>query len=174
MQTWYEVKAAYVKIDDDGREVKASESYLIDAVSFTDAEARMIEELRTMIRGEFVIDKISKSRIVEIFPHADGEFWWKGKISIVTIDEKAGKEKVINNFFLVAADDLKQALQRLEEGLSYILVPYQITALTLSQIVDVFPYFGNKTAIPGNLKPIVKEQPEELEEVYNSDDETEQ
>lgn len=159
MQTWYEVKAAYVKIDDDGREVKASESYLIDAVSFTDAEARMIEELKTMIRGEFVIDKISKSRIVEIFPHADGEFWWKGKISIVTIDEKAGKEKVINNFFLVAADDLKQALQRLEEGLSYILVPYQITALTLFPIVDVFTYFGNKTAIPSNLKPIVKGQP---------------
>lgn len=138
MQTWFECKVIYVKIDDDGREVKASESYLLDAVTFTDAEARMIEQLRTMIRGEFVIDKISKSRIVEIFPHEDGEFWWKGKISIVTIDEKAGKEKVINNFFLVAADDLKQALQRLEEGLSYILVPYQVTALTLSPIVDVF------------------------------------
>lgn len=174
MQTWYEVKAAYVKIDDDGREVKASESYLIDAVSFTDAEARMTEELRTMIRGEFVIDKISKSRIVEIFPYADGEFWWKGKISIVTIDENAGKEKVINNYFLVAADDLEQALKRLKEGLSYILVPYQITALTLSPIVDVFPYFSKETAIPSNLKPIVKEQPEELEEVYNSDDETEE
>ena len=138
MQTWFECKVIYVKIDDDGREVKASESYLLDAVSFTDAESRITEQLCTMIRGEFVIDKISKSRIVEIFPHTDGEFWWKGKISIVTIDEKAGKEKVINNFFLVAADDLKQALQRLEEGLSYILVPYQITALTLSPIVDVF------------------------------------
>lgn len=138
MQTWFECKVIYVKIDDDGREVKVSESYLLDAVTFTDAEARMIEQLRTMIRGEFVIDKISKSRIVEIFPHADGEFWWKGKISIVTIDEKAGKEKVINNFFLVAADDLEQALKRLKEGLSYILVPYQVTALTLSPIVDVF------------------------------------
>ena len=157
MQTWYEVKAIYVKIDDDGREAKAAESYLLDAVSFTDAEARITEQLQTMIRGEFVIDKISKSRIVEIFPHEDGEFWWKGKISIVTIDEKAGKEKVINNFFLVAADDLKQGLQRLEEGLSYVLVPYQITSLVLSPIVDVFPYFDENTAIPSNLKPIEKE-----------------
>lgn len=138
MQTWFECKVIYVKIDDDGREAKVSESYLLDAVSFTDAEARITEQLKTMIRGEFVIDKISKSRIVEIFPHEDGEFWWKGKISIVTIDEKAGKEKVINNFFLVAADDLEQALKRLKEGLSYILVPYQVTALTLSPIVDVF------------------------------------
>ena len=166
MQTWFECKAIYVKIDDDGREVKASESYLLDAVSFTDAEARITEQLRTMIRGEFVIDKISKSRIVEIFPHADGEFWWKGKISIVTIDEKAGKEKVVNNFFLVAADDLEQALKRLKEGLSYVLVPYQITSLVLSNIVDVFPYFEENAAIPSNLKPIVKENV-----VYDSEEE---
>jgi len=151
MQTWFETKAVYVKIDDDGREVKVSESFLLDAVSFTDAEARMTEQLRSIIRGEFIIDKISKSRIVEIFAHEDGEYWWKGKISIVTIDEKAGKEKVINNFFLVAADDLKQALKRLEKGLSYVLVPYQITSLVLSPIVDVFPYFEENTAIPKNL-----------------------
>ena len=175
MQTWFECKVIYVKIDDDGREVKAAESYLLDAVSFTDAEARITEQLRTMIRGEFVIDKISKTRIVELFPHEDGEFWWKGKISIVTFDEKAGKEKVINNFFLVAADDLEQALKRLEEGLSYILVPYQITSLQLSPIVDVFPYFGNDTSIPANLKPIVKVPAEEVfPEVYNSDEETEE
>ena len=175
MQTWFECKVIYVKIDDDGREVKASESYLIDAVTFTDAEARMIEQLRTMIRGEFVIDKISKSRIVEIFPHVDGEYWWKGKISIVTIDEKAGKEKVINNFFLVSANDLKQALLRLEEGLSYILVPYQVTSLALSPIVDVFPYFESNTAIPSNLKPIVKAPAEDIfPEVYNYDEETEE
>lgn len=141
MQTWFECKAIFVKVDDDGREVKAAESYLLDAVSFTDAEARITEQLRSIIRGEFVVDKISKSRIVEIFPYSDGEFWWKGKISIVTIDEKAGKEKVINNFFLVAADDLEQALKRLKEGLSYVLVPYVITSLVLSPIVDVFPYF---------------------------------
>ena len=172
MQTWFECKVIYVKIDDDGREVKVSESYLLDAVTFTDAEARMLEQLRTMIRGEFVIDKISKSRIVEIFPHADGEFWWKGKISIVTIDEKAGKEKVINNFFLVAADDLEQALKRLKEGLSYVLVPYQITSLVLSSIVDVFPYFDENKTIPSNLKPIVKYPSEEVfPEVYNSDEE---
>ena len=169
MQTWYECKAKYIKIDDDGREAKVSESYLLDAVSFTDAEARITEQLKTMIRGEFVIDKISKSRIVEIFPHEDGEFWWKGKISIVTIDEKAGKEKVINNFFLVAADDLKQALQRLEEGLSYILVPYQVTALTLSPIVDVFHYFdGTKPSKTIEVSSTYEE------EVYSSDEETEE
>ena len=142
MQNWFECKARYVKIDDDGRERKVSESYLLDAVSYTDAEARVIEQLATMVRGEFVVDGIRKSNVIEVFPHEIGEWWFKVKISIVTIDENLGREKRINNYFLVAADDIKQALKRTEESLAYILVPYEITSLSVSNIVDVFPYFG--------------------------------
>lgn len=156
MQTWFECKVKYVKIDEDGRERKVSENYLVDAVSFTDAETRIIKSMETMVRGEFHVDNIKKSNIVEIFPHDEGEWWYKAKIVLVTIDENAGKEKKINNYFLVAADDLKQAMHRLEEGLSYVLVPYQTTSLALSTIVDVFPYFGDdaQPEIPPHLKPI--------------------
>ena len=179
MQTWFECKVKYVKVDDDGRERKVSEVYLVDAVSFTDAETRIIKQLETMVRGEFMVDNLKKSNIVEIFPHESGEWWYKARIGIVTIDEKAGKEKKINNYFLVAADDLKQALQRLEEGLSYILVPYQTTSLAICNIVDVFPYFEDKvnTAIPSNLKPLkeVTKQPvfedEDLDVVYSDEEE---
>jgi hypothetical protein len=178
MQTWFECKVKYVKIDDDGRERKVSEVYLVDAVTFTDAETRIIQQLQTMVRGEFTVDNIKKSNIVEIFPHEDGEWWYRAKISIVTIDENAGKEKKINNYFLVAADDIKQALQRLEEGLSYILVPYQTTSLAVSTIVDVFPYFGNDAQpVPPNLKPlkeVTKPQvfeDSDLDTVYDADEE---
>ena len=179
MQTWFECKVKYVKIDDDGRERKVSEVYLVDAVTFTDAETRIIQQLQTMVRGEFIVDNIKKSNIVEIFPHENGEWWYKAKIGIVTIDEKAGKEKKINNYFLVAADDIKQALQRLEDGLSYILVPYQTTSLAICNIVDVFPYFGDNTnqTIPSNLKPlkeVTKTQvfeDEDLDVVYDADEE---
>ena len=181
MQTWFECKVKYVKIDDDGRERKVSEVYLVDAVTFTDAETRIIKQLQTMVRGEFVVDNIKKSNIVEIFPHEDGEWWYKAKIAIVTIDENAGKEKKINNYFLVAADDIKQALQRLEDGLSYILVPYQTTSLAVCNIVDVFPYFGDDSnqTIPSNLKPlkeVTKPQvfeDEDLDVVYNADEDEE-
>jgi len=158
MQKWFKCVAQYVRIDDDGRERKVSEPYLIDAVTYTDAEARIISELSTMVRGEFVVKQITQTNIVDIFPHEEGEWWFVGKISIVTIDEKAGKEKKINESFLIAADDIKQALKRLEEGLSYILVPFQITALSVSNIVDVFPYFEDDVnkQIPSNLKPIEK------------------
>lgn len=144
MQTWFEGKVSYVKIDDDGRERKVSETYLFDAVSYTDAETRVIEQLRTMVRGEFTVDSIRKSSIIEIFAHENGEWWYKVKIAIVTIDEKLGREKKINNYFLVAADDIKQAMKRIEEGLSYILVPYEITSISLSTILDVYPYFESR------------------------------
>jgi len=182
MQTWFECKVKYVKIDDDGRERKVSEVYLVDAVTFTDAETRIIQQMGTMIRGEFIVDNIKKSNIVEIYPHENGEWWFKARIGIVTIDEKAGKEKKINNYFLVAADDIKEALQRLEEGLSYVLVPYQTTSLAICNIVDVFPYFEDKVnaPIPANLKPLkeVTKQPvfedEDLDVVYSADDEEEE
>ena len=79
---------------------------------------------------------------------------------MITIDEKAGKEKKVNNYFLVAADNFKEAYLRLEEGLSYILVPYQTTSMALSTIVDVFPYFKEEEQeeLPPHLKRI---QPEE-------------
>jgi len=156
MQTWFEVKVKYVKVDPDGRERKVSESYLVDAVSFTDAETRIIQQMQQLIRGEFQVDNIKKSNIIEIFPAEQGEFWYKARIAIVTIDEKAGKEKKVNNYFLVAADDFKEAFRRLEEGLSYILVPYQTTAMSLSNIADVFPYFQDGTVkpLPENLKPL--------------------
>lgn len=181
MQTWFECKVKYVKVDDDGRERKVSEVYLVDAVTFTDAETRIIQQLQTMVRGEFIVDNIKKSNIVEIYPHEDGEWWFKARIGIVTIDEKAGKEKKINNYFLVAADDIKQALQRLEEGLSYILVPYQTTSLAICNIVDVFPYFEDAVdkPIPSNLKPlalVTKPQvfeDEDLDVVYSADDDEE-
>jgi hypothetical protein len=76
MQTFFEIKALYIKVDDDGREVKVAESFIFDAVSFTDAETRATAELARNIRGEFQIDKISKSRIVEVFAHETGEYWW--------------------------------------------------------------------------------------------------
>jgi len=182
MQTWFECKVKYVKVDQDGRERKVSESYLVDAVSFTDAEARMIEQMQQLVRGgEFHIDNIKKSNIIEIFPHDNGEYWYKAKIAIVTIDEKAGKEKKINNYFLIAADDFKQALLRLEEDLSYILVPIQISSMNLSTIVDVFPYFKDEMnePLPPHLKRIepedaVEPTPELTQESAEDDSDSEE
>lgn len=140
MQTWFEGKVKYQKIDENGRERTVSENYLLDAVSFTDAEARIIAELQTMVRGEFVVTDLKKSKIAEVFPFEAGEWWYRATINLVTIDEEAGKEKKLRVFYLIQADDIEKALQHLEESLSFLIVPYVVTAIAVSTIVDVFPY----------------------------------
>ena len=141
MNKWFKCVVNYLKIDDDGRERKVSEAYLVDAVNYTDAEARITQQMSTMVRGEFAVKQITQTSIVEIFPNPNAELFFIGKISLVTIDEKAGKEKRVSESFLVQADDMKKALKMVEDGLSYIVVPFSITSLSVSNIIDVFPYF---------------------------------
>lgn len=140
MQTWYECKVKYLKIDQSGHERKVNDNYLLDAVSFTDAETRIYKEMQQLTNGEFQVVNIKKSNLTEIIPSETGEWWYKAKINLITIDEEAGKEKKITNYILVMADDINHALKRVEEGLSYMLVPYVVTSIQLSTIAEVFPY----------------------------------
>lgn len=140
MQTWYECKVKYLKIDQGGHERKVTDNYLLDAVSFTDAETRIYKEMQQLTNGEFQVVNIKKSNVTEVIPAETGEWWYKAKISLITIDEENGKEKKINDYVLVMADDLEQARERLDDGLSYILVPYVTVGINLSQINEVFPY----------------------------------
>ncbi len=140
IQTWFESKVKYLKVDQNGKERNVTETYLLDAMSFTEAEARIMAELETMVRGEFSISDIRKSKIAEVFPFENGEWWYRATINLVTIDEEAGKEKNLRTLYLVQADDIVEALQRLEQSLSFLLVPYVTSSIAVSTIVDVFPY----------------------------------
>lgn len=140
MQTWYECKVKYLKIDQAGSERKKTSTFLIDSVSFTDAETRIFEQMNEITSGEFQVTNIKKSNVTEIINKEEGEWYFKAKISLVTIDEEAGKEKKINNYILIMADDLDQATKRLHEGLSYMLIPYTVSSVTISPIEEVFPY----------------------------------
>lgn len=140
MQTWYECKVKYLKIDQGGFEQKVNDTYLIDAVSYTDAESRVFEIMKEITRGDFQIVTIRKSNITEVISKNDGEWWYRAKINMVTIDEEKGKEKKASQFILVMANDISDALKQLDEGLSYMLIPYATTSLQLSNIADVFPY----------------------------------
>ncbi|HPR31143.1 MAG TPA: DUF4494 domain-containing protein [Prolixibacteraceae bacterium] len=144
MQTWYECKVRYLKIDQGGYERKVNDVYLIDAVSYTDAESRIFQQMAEITRGEFQVMTIKRSNITEVFAN-DGEWFYKAKISLITIDEEAGKEKKVNNYILVMANDIPEALKKIEEGLSYMLVPYVLTAIQLSPIAEVFPYFESSS-----------------------------
>lgn len=155
MQTWFECKVKYMKVSESGNEQLVTENFLLDAVSFTDAETRIIRQMQQMVKGgEFQVTDIKKSRIAEVFPYNEGEWWFKATINLVTIDEEAGKEKKLRTYYLVMADDIKQALERLDESLNYLVIPYVVSSLAVSTIVDVFPYEPSESMIPEGYKPL--------------------
>ena len=99
MNTWFICKVKYQKTDEDGRQTMVTEPYLIDAVSFTEAEARAFEKLGEELPGEFKVTNVSKSNITEIVPNEMAYDWYKCKVSFVMLDEDSGKEKKVNNYF---------------------------------------------------------------------------
>jgi hypothetical protein len=159
MQTWFESKVKYNKVSQSGNEQIVTENFLLDAVSYTDAESRTIRQMQELVRGgEFQIVDIKKSRIAEVFPFEAGEWWFKATINLVTVDEEAGKEKKMRTYYLIMADDIKEALARLEESLSFLVVPYVVSALAVSTIVDVFPYEPAESMIPEGYIPLEEAQ----------------
>jgi len=167
MQNLFECKVKYNKIDElSGKEKKVTETYLIDAVSFTEAETRIYKEMESMIRGEFLITGIRKANYTDIFTFDDGDRWFKSKISYVSVDEEAGKEKKISNQMLVLAGDVKDAWDKIHERMKGMTVDFEINAIAESPILDFFPYFNDENEdIPDNLKPVSEVEGDDDEEV---------
>ena len=95
MNNWFECKVSYDKAGEDGLLTRVSEVYLVDAMSFTEAEERIIREIEPMITGEFIVDSIKKTKIGELIDsdiEADDR-WWKCKVMLISIDEEKGVEK---------------------------------------------------------------------------------
>ena len=138
---WFECKISYEKIE-GGVPKKVSESYLVDALSFTEAEARIIEELRPMISGEFTISNIKRARIAELFYNENGDKYYKFKV--ITLDEKNGVEKKTSMQMLAQASDIKEAIATLEEGMKGSMIDYEIASVSDTPIMDIFPFSAGK------------------------------
>jgi hypothetical protein len=154
MKTWFICTIKYHKEDELGNVRKITEPYLFDAISFTEAEARIYEELQGIIPTEFQVLDIKRSNFADIFHYEDADVWYKCKVSYISIDEIAGKEKKVSNFMLVSAHNIKQAYERIEESLANMLVPYTIHSITESNYLDVFVYDGERV-VPKKLPEVV-------------------
>lgn len=131
----------YEKTMENGLNKTVSEQYLFDALSFTEAEARTIEELKPYISGEFSIPQIVKPRISELMLSEDvsADRYYKVKVSFITLDEKSGAEKKTNSFILVQASDFKNAYDRFIEGMKGTMADYEIVSIVETQILDYYP-----------------------------------
>lgn len=136
---WFECKLTYEKeVNQEGMMKKVSESYLVDAVSFTEAEARMTQMVES--RGTFVMNNIKKVRFAEVFLDDKSDKFYKAKVGFISLDEKAGVEKKKYVQMLVQANDLQEALDGINKGMKGTLADYEIAAIQETTLMDVFPY----------------------------------
>ncbi len=139
---WFECKIAYEKVMEDGLQKKVSESYVVDALSFTEAEKRIMEEMSSYISGEFTIKDIKIAPYKEIF-FSDEELadrWYKAKLEFITIDEKTEKEKRSAVNYLVQAGTLKGAVGNIESVMGTTMIDFVIASVTETKLMDVFEY----------------------------------
>ncbi len=135
MHNWFECKVSFEKMLENGMQKKVTEPYLVDALSFTEAESRIIEEIRPFITGEFTVTDIKRARIPELFFNENGDRYYKIKVYFITLDEKSGAEKKTAAQMLAQASTLKEAIAVLEEGILLRLYPDDED--TIYQIVDL-------------------------------------
>lgn len=140
MHNWFECKIKYEKTAEEGKIAKVSEGYLVDALSFTEAEARIIEEMKPFISGEFEVANIKRSRINEMFFNGNGDKWYRSKVNFVTLDEEKGIEKRTGVTMMVQASDMKEALEGIIEGMKGSLADYEIASITETAIMNVYKY----------------------------------
>ena len=107
--TWYECKVKYRKLNDSGVQKVVTEPYLVDALSYTEAETRINEEMSAYISEEFKITNIKIANFAEIHPFENSDRWFKSKVSLIAYDEESGKERKTNLYLLVQANDVKEA-----------------------------------------------------------------
>ncbi len=140
--TWYECKVKYRKTHETGEQKVTTDTYLLDAVSYTEAEARISEEMMAYTQEDFKITNIKVANFSEVHPFENSDRWFKSKVSLVALDEESGKERKTNVYFLVQANDVKEAFENTNQAMQNTMGDYTIPSITESPILDVFPYFS--------------------------------
>ena len=139
---WFETKIKYEKTMEDGMQKAVIEAYTVDALSFTEAEQRIMEEMSSYISGAFEVKDIKKATYKEIFfsENDNDDRWYKAKLQFITIDEKTEKEKRSNVYYLVQAATFQGAVKNIDQVMGGTMIDYVIASLAETQLMDVFEY----------------------------------
>ena len=153
MANWFECKIRYDKTQENGSTKKVTEPYLVDALSFTEAEARIIEEMTPFISGEVDVNAVKRTKISEIFWDDSADKWYLVKVAFITIDEKTAQEKKSTSLILVAGNDFKGAYNNFMEGMKGTMADFEITSITETPLMDVY-----KVKLSGDNTPKAEEK----------------
>ena len=139
---WFQCKVRYDKTQENGLIKKTTETYLVDAISFTEAEKRIIEEITPFMSGDFVVADIKRAQLTDLYDSEDAndDHWYKARIAFITLDEKSGTEKRTMQSALIQANDFHRALARLDDCMKGTLGEWTITSIVETTIIDVFKF----------------------------------
>lgn len=142
MYTWFECKVRYEKGSADGKARKVTEPYLVDAMSFTEAECRIKAEMRPFMSGDFQVSDIRRLRIAELIETDEeaADKWYMCRLAFITLDEKSGAEKQSAHSVIVKAAGLREAVRRLDGEMKGTLIDYTITSVSETKLMGVFHY----------------------------------
>ena len=146
MEKYFEVKVKYDKTQENGIQKKVTETYLVDALSFSECEDRIIDEMKVYISGEFEVNAIQKARYSELVESEDtsADKWYKCKLQFITLDEKTEKEKKSAVHYLVQGSSLETAKNNMVKFMSTSSIDYEFVEIKETPIIDVFKYKGKK------------------------------
>lgn len=142
LHNWFLCRIKYDKLMENGMNKKVTESYLVDAMSHTEAEARIIEEIKFYNSDEFTVAGIVPSHFSEVFfsDEEKADRWFKCRLAFITLDEKSGTERRTSSNVLVNASDLRDAVKKLDDGMRGSMADYVICSIAETPIMDVYPY----------------------------------
>lgn len=146
MEKYFETKVKYEKTQEDGMQKKVTETYLVDALSFSECEDRIIDEMKVYISGEFEVNAIQKAKYNELVESVDtsADKWYKCKLLFITLDEKTEKEKKSAVHYLVQGSSLENAKNNMVKFMSTSSIDYEFVEIKETPIMDVFKYKGKK------------------------------
>ena len=139
---WFETSIRYDKTMEDGMPKKVTELYVVDALSFGEAEETITKEMSAHISGEFEVKNITPATYGEIFfsENANDDRWYKTRLSFITIDEKTEKEKRTSVTYLVQAATFNGAVKNIEEVMGGTMIDYVIANISETKIMDVYEH----------------------------------
>ena len=140
--TWFECKVRYEKTQEDGSDKLVNELYVVDALSFTEAEASIIDNMSVYVSGEFKVANINPANYNEIFfsDIDDDDLWFKAHLAFITIDEKKDKEKRTYVNYLIQAKCIERAKRYVDEVMGKTMIDYELKSLSETKIFDVFEH----------------------------------
>lgn len=140
MNEWFECKISYEKEIEGGKSTKISENYLVDAVSFIEAETRLMDKMGSFINGEFKVETVKRDKVYELFRAKEGDIWFKCKLEFITLDETSGKEKKTKVSVYLQSTKIDDVVKQLNENMKDTMCDYDIISIIRTNILNVFNY----------------------------------